>query len=367
VIGKVIIENYRSFGDRTEVKLRKFNVLVGPNNSGKSNFLDFLSFISDLVKTRISDALRRRGGYRAVVFNGEEDRDIRFSIEAELNGRPLKYKVVIGGEELLEEELEVEGKVLIKGKEGQGQYWNEGKKEYIEYGLEDNLALNALTRDVSPLQLKLRDFLQRIKIYRFELPKLRVKARIQRATELEEDGSNLSQVLHYIRNSDREAYEEIEERLRAAIPEIKYLETPPTEDGKASLEVVERHLSKRVDISEMSDGALWLIAHLCVFSLPRPPSLACFEEPSAFVHPRILELLIDVFKSVESQVIVTTHNPIFVNSCEPEDLIIFEKHQGKTEVKRIERPEEMKERIIRDIPLGEIWYSGEIGGVPDVP
>ena len=114
MIGKVIIENYRSFGDRTEVKLRKFNVLVGPNNSGKSNFLDFLSFISDLVKTRISDALRRRGGYRAVVFNGEEDRDIRFSIEAELNGRPLKYKVVIGGEELLEEELEVEGKVLIK-------------------------------------------------------------------------------------------------------------------------------------------------------------------------------------------------------------------------------------------------------------
>ena len=64
---------------------------------------------------------------------------------------------------------------------------------------------------------------------------------------------------------------------------------------------------------------------------------------------------------------MTTHNPIFVNSCEPEDLIIFEKHQGKTEVKRIERPEEMKERTIRDIPLGEIWYSGEIGGVPDVP
>jgi len=101
-----------------------------------------------------------------------------------------------------------------------------------------------------------------------------------------------------------------------------------------------------------------------VFFSLEPPSLVCFEEPGSFIHPRILQLLVNIFKSVETQVIVTTHNPFFVNLVDPEDLIIFEKIEGKTKCRRIEKPEEMKERIIKDVPLGEIWYSGEIGGVP---
>ena len=54
MIEKLTIENYKSFGDKTEIRLGKFNVLVGPNNnSGKSNFLDLLSFISELMKDNI--------------------------------------------------------------------------------------------------------------------------------------------------------------------------------------------------------------------------------------------------------------------------------------------------------------------------
>ncbi len=44
--------------------------------------------------------------------------------------------------------------------------------------------------------------------------------------------------------------------------------------------------------------------------------------------------------------------------------VLFEKKEGKTTCRKIENPEEMKERVIKDIPLGEVWCSGEIGGVP---
>jgi predicted ATPase len=214
------------------------------------------------------------------------------------------------------------------------------------------------------LQWKFREILEKIEVYNFDPGKLRQKVKIGKVTKLNSDGSNLSAAIHFLRNKDREAYEELESLLKSAVPEIKYLETPPTEQGEANLEIVEENLNKRIDLSEMSDGILWLLAHIYVFLSPKPPSLVCFEEPSSFVHPRILQILVNIFKSVDAQVIVTTHNPFFVNLVEPEDLIIFEKVEGKTRCKRIENPEEMKKRIIKDIPLGEIWYSGEIGGVP---
>jgi predicted ATPase len=365
MIEKIVIYNFRSFGDKTEINLGKFNVLVGPNNSGKSNFLDSLKFLSETIKDPISDILARRGSYKSVVFNGEEEREIGFLINARVEDSNLEYYLKIGLRNNPKEEyLKLDGKELIRGKDGKGQYWNDKKEKYDEFDHPEYPSLRVETMNAHPLQLKFRKILETIEVYNFELPKLRQKVGIGEVTRLNRDGSNLSSAIHFLRNKDREAYEEFEEKLKTAVPEIKYLETPPTAKGEANLEIVEENLDKRIDLSEMSDGILWLLAHVYVFFSLEPPSLVCFEEPGSFVHPRVLQLLVNIFKSVENQVIVTTHNPFFVNLVDPEDLIIFEKIEGKTRCKRIEKPEEMRERIIKDVPLGEIWYSGGIGGVP---
>jgi len=362
---KMVIENFRSFGDKVEISLRKFNVLVGPNNSGKSNFLDSLKFLSETVKDSISNVLLRRGSYKSIVFNGEEDREIGFRINARIENSNIEYYLKIGlGNNPREEYLKLDGKELIRGKYGKGQYWNNDEEKYEEFDHPEHSSLEYETRRVHPLQLKFRKILEAIEVYNFELPKLRQKVKIGEVTRLNRDGSNLSSAIHFLRNKDREAYEEFETLLKTAVPEVKYLETPPTAQGEANLEIVEENLDKRIDLSEMSDGILWLLAHIYVFFSLEPPSLVCLEEPGSFVHPRVLQLLVNIFKSVDNQVIVTTHNPFFVNLVDPEDLIIFEKIEGKTRCKKIEKPEEMKERIIKDVPLGEIWYSGEIGGVP---
>jgi len=249
--------------------------------------------------------------------------------------------------------------------EGKVQWWDARTNNYGMFSYYGFPGDTDLKRDTHhPLQQKFRKILEKIEIYNFDLQKLRQKVKIGKVTKLNSDGSNLTAVIHFLRNKDRETYEELERLLKSAVPEIKYLETPPTEDGNANLEIVEENLDKRIDLSEMSDGIPWLLAHIYVLLFLEPHSLVCFEEPSSFIHPRILQFLVNMFKSVDAQVIVTTHNPFFVNLVEPEDLIIFEKIEGKTKCKRIENPEEMKKRIIKDIPLGEIWYSGEIGGVP---
>ncbi|HMA45817.1 MAG TPA: AAA family ATPase, partial [Frankiaceae bacterium] len=51
-----------------DVPLGPLNVLVGPNNSGKSNLLDVIRFLSDSVHTDLRPALDQRGGFERVRF-----------------------------------------------------------------------------------------------------------------------------------------------------------------------------------------------------------------------------------------------------------------------------------------------------------
>lgn len=62
-ISKLRVENWRNF-TLAEVTLARRVFLVGPNASGKSNFLDILRFLRDLVSVGggFQEAVRRRGG-----------------------------------------------------------------------------------------------------------------------------------------------------------------------------------------------------------------------------------------------------------------------------------------------------------------
>jgi predicted ATPase len=59
----VHLENWRNFTD-ISVDLQNRAVLVGPNASGKSNFLDVFRFLSDIVAVGggFQEAVRRRDG-----------------------------------------------------------------------------------------------------------------------------------------------------------------------------------------------------------------------------------------------------------------------------------------------------------------
>src|SRR4030065_2817767 len=57
------LENWRNFA-LVEVDLQRRVFLVGPNASGKSNFLDVFRFLHDIVSVGggFQEAVRRRGG-----------------------------------------------------------------------------------------------------------------------------------------------------------------------------------------------------------------------------------------------------------------------------------------------------------------
>ena len=90
-ITKLTVENFKSF-DKLEVELRPFNIVVGSNASGKSNFLDVFRFLRDIEATSLEDAIGIRGGADALRnFNLDDNQVLRFSVETDDVQRHLAH------------------------------------------------------------------------------------------------------------------------------------------------------------------------------------------------------------------------------------------------------------------------------------
>lgn len=82
-ITKLTVENFKSF-DKLEVELRPFNIVVGSNASGKSNFLDVFKFLRDIEATTLERAIGIRGGPEALknfYFNENQYLHIRLETD----------------------------------------------------------------------------------------------------------------------------------------------------------------------------------------------------------------------------------------------------------------------------------------------
>src|SRR5947208_12582597 len=87
---RVRIRGYKSIA-LCDVRLQPLTVLVGRNGSGKSNFLDALAFLRDSMDTSVTEALKRRGGWSAVLCKTAGTRQIEFEFEAAFScGRPFQ-------------------------------------------------------------------------------------------------------------------------------------------------------------------------------------------------------------------------------------------------------------------------------------
>ncbi len=90
-ITKLTVENFKSF-DKLEVELRPFNIVVGSNASGKSNFLDIFRFLRDIANDSLENAIGIRGGAETLSnFNLSENQLLRICVETDEIQRHLVH------------------------------------------------------------------------------------------------------------------------------------------------------------------------------------------------------------------------------------------------------------------------------------
>jgi len=194
--------------------------------------------------------------------------------------------------------------------------------------------------------------------------------------ELKADGGNLAANLADMRRRAPESFAALTAELLRMLPEFRALVVGEHPDGTVDF-ALDLEEDGVVPADEMSQGILYLVGVLALAFDPDPPRVLCIEEIDRGIHPRMLREVRDALYRLsypESfglarrpvQIVTTTHSPYFIDLFRdhPEEVIVSHKHGRAARFERlIERPD--LPELLRDGSLGDMWFSGILGGVPE--
>ncbi|AEF97006.1 AAA family ATPase [Methanotorris igneus] len=415
VIKRICVKNFKSFKE-LDVDLGKFNVLIGPNASGKSNFIQIFKFLRDLSMYGLDNAISMQGGIEylrnmkigpsenlsiRVVFDKKfnvpilSEKNQKFSMEVceviydfvmEFKKRGLGFKSV--NERLtlkcnfIEENTNKklgEGKLICSLNKGKLRIKLETpsklplKKEDIvfppslkllESKLPNNISILKVSFAILPL-IPIIDDLQNAAIYDID-PKLSKKAtQITGKFELEEDGSNLSIVLkNLIENKEkkRKLYNLISELL----PFVDDLNVEKFEDKSLLFKLREKYFKEQyLPASLISDGTINITALIIAVYFEEKP-LTIIEEPERNIHPYLISKVIEMMKdaSRKKQIIVTTHNPEMVKYAGLDNILVVSRNkEGFSTISRPLDKKEIKVFLENEIGIEELYVKNILGGI----
>ncbi|MDZ4764508.1 MAG: AAA family ATPase [Chloroflexota bacterium] len=396
MIERIKLSNYKSLVD-IDVKLGDLNVLIGENGSGKSNFLSFLQMLKNGADGSLTTRINEMGGFAETIFYGASSRS---SLEWELAFFDFYYNQL----QKTRQTVYYSGSLV-----GRGQSYFQVQNEELErdpnpnhserfkflsyntgrirllYSVsgeesrdvdvtlkEQELVLSQITDPVRyPVMGSIRAQMSDWSIFRsfgFEaLANIR-KAQLFSATEplrLEPDGSNLVSILQQLANTPKyeKQYERLLQVLSVVFDDFKRLDIPVTAGGMGALyyrSKIKPFENRQIPALSMSDGQLRFLGLVILLLLPDPPPLIAIDEPEIGLHPKMMAILVELLKeaSERTQVIVTTHSPELLNDLTLENIILVEKENGITTLKRPNTAH--LEKWLERYSLGRLWTFGKL-------
>ena len=162
-----------------------------------------------------------------------------------------------------------------------------------------------------------------------------------------------------------------------ALPDFTGIEPQAADGGRVELALRMAGEDALITVENISQGALYTLAILTLSFSPRPPTMLCLEETDRGVHPRLLREVRDALYRLSYpasfgetreavQIVATTHSPFLLDLFRehPEEIVIASKRGHSATFERLSDRADMKE-ILQEGSLGDIWFSGILGGVPE--
>ena len=389
MIRSITMRNVLSFGDEeTRLELGPLTVLIGPNGCGKSNLLEVLYLLSRLP-ARESDASlpivdwlwkgAPVGGVgsvevRATPRSGPHDFG---EIRHRLDFRPRAGRFHVESE-VFEHKRQTDGSSShFENKRGEWVFRRRNGTVIPESEILPGMPPgNELRHDCSMLSNpglvffydeigKMADLYEGVRLYRDINFGGNSPLRLPQRTDLPnkfllEDGSNLALILNRLR-ADVSVRPRLEHLLQRFYHPASSVDVQ-IQGGTAQIYVTEPGWT--TPAPRLSDGTMRWLTLLAVMLDPTPPALVCFDEPDLGLHPDCVSALADLLleASERMQVVVTTHSDVLVDafSDRPECIVVCEKAQGATTLKRLEHSE--LKIWLEKYSLGDLWNSGQIGG-----
>ncbi|MGA9770262.1 MAG: ATP-binding protein [Blastocatellia bacterium] len=337
MIESVEFHNFKSLRNTT-LPLSRFTLIVGPNGSGKSTAMQAIQAAGDMEMVK----------YHRTATAGLQKDDSN-NIEVVIHwGEPYA------------------------GAQTHAIWLTGDKRSYLRHN--DKRSRDINRRD--SIGKALEDTLAAVRIYSFDGQAIAAPSQLKPKATLVPSGANLAVVLDRLRDEEPEILEALNEELGRWLPEFDRIlfETPITGHRAITLRTREGH--HKIPATELSQGTLIAIAILTLAYIPDPPPIICIEEPDRGIHPRLLRDVRDALyrlaypesvgeKRAPVQVIATTHSPYLLDLFRdhPEEIVIANKIGQEAGFKRLTDQKNIDE-ILEDAHLGDIWYTGILGGVP---
>lgn len=307
------VRNWRNFRE-VEVRLGKRAIFVGPNASGKSNLLDAIRFLRDLVKPvggGLAAAVEERGGIpklRSLYARGTRT-DVVIDVDVGDDEDPLRWSYRLSFTRIGKDNFASVTEEIVKrnGEEiGSQRRSTSDDQQKLAQTLIQQAGQNANFRE-------LVEFFESIR-YLHIVPQIMRDSR--RALEKGEDpyGGDLLERINTTPPKTRNArLRRISEALRIAVPQFVNLELEVDKRGSPHLNVLFKHWRPNPTTqneSQLSDGTLRLIGFLWSTSEREGPLL--LEEPELSLHEDVARQLPSMIARMQRhskrQVLMTTHS-----------------------------------------------------------
>jgi predicted ATPase len=377
-IEQLRVKNYRVLYDLELKNITPLTVFLGPNGSGKSTIFDVFAFLSECFQLGLRRAWDKRGRFRELRTRGV---DGPISFELKYREKPddpiITYYLAIAEspkgpyveEEFLQWRRGQTGRPFkfLNFREGRGEVISgdipEMQDERIPQELDspDILAVNTLGQFASnPRVSALRRFISSWYLSYLSADHARVTPEAGPQERLSEIGDNLPNVIQYLKEQYPDRLDHILNTLTGRIPRLESIDAQMMQDGRLLLQVKDAPFKDPILAKFASDGTLKMLAYLTVLYDPDPPQLIGIEEPENHLHPRLLPELAEECRtaSSQSQLMVTTHSPYFVDAIRPEELwVLYRNEQGFTQAKRAADMRGIPQFIAEGATLGNLWME----------
>lgn len=373
------VRNYRALKDIELKDLTPLTVLLGPNGSGKSTLFDVFSFLSECFQTGLRHAWDRRGRAKELKSRGQDGPIvIEFKYKERKDLPLITYHLAINDtpkgpivdEEWLSWKRGSWGKPFrfLDYKQGQGEAISgespeiEDQRKAAPLRSPDLLAVNSLGQFTEhPRVAALREFITDWHVSYLSIEDTRIQPEAGPQERLSRSGDNLANVVQFLKESHPASYDNIIQRLRNRVPRLEDVIAEPMPDGRLLLQMKDGPFNEPVLAKFVSDGTLKMLAYLIVLNDPALSQFIGIEEPENFLHPRLLPGLAEecLAATEQSQLLVTTHSPFFINSMQPDQVhTLYRDKEGYTRSKRVSDIPKIKEFIQNGAKLGDLWVEG---------
>ncbi|MCI1748291.1 MAG: AAA family ATPase [Acidipropionibacterium sp.] len=391
----IAARGFRSL-EKVNVEFGPFTVLVGPNGSGKSNLLEVLRFVRDSAQLDLDQAIEGHGGFDSLRRATSDTTQTSLTIEALVTEHSSpkaidKYTLTLKKrkDHLIRREtftykrtggpgrrfgFKVDGDVATVGNvTGSGGKTAPGPTTEVRLTGERTSALSAFSRisndELQSVPREFTDFLAGIKYLDPNVEEARLPAR-RVNDHLGDDASNLAAVLLRIRNESPEAFADLQRDLARCLPGLQGIEVAAVGGASRDLvaELIEAGLERPIELADASFGTVRMLSLLAALHDPNPPALMIVEEVDHGLHPYALDVLAERMReaSARTQIIAASHSPTFVNNLRPDEVVLCDRdlRTGASTIPSATR-DEIRGAVERSgMGIGELWYSGVIGGVP---